>query len=272
MMMAGKLTAGLAVVCALLSMGVKAAPADDYAIGAGDLLQITVSGYPELAVSERVSESGTITFPYLEPLKVARQSSSGVEILIAQKLTQGQIIKNPQVSVLVTEFQSQLVSVLGQVNKPGQYPLITTRRVIDLLAQAGGPIVSESGNPNAGVAGDEATLTRRDGKVIKIDLGALFAGDSGQNVPVAGGDTIFVPRAPQFYVYGEVQKAGVYQLQHHMTVAQAISAGGGLTQRGSQRRIVLKRKDDQGREYETSIKTSEILQPDDVLYVKESLF
>jgi polysaccharide export outer membrane protein len=221
MMMAGKLTAGLAVVCALLSMGVKAAPADDYAIGAGDLLQITVSGYPELAVSERVSENGTITFPYLEPLKVARQSSSGV---------------------------------------------------IDLLAQAGGPIVSESGNPNAGVAGDEATLTRRDGKVIKIDLGALFAGDSRQNVPVAGGDTIFVPRAPQFYVYGEVQKAGVYQLQHHMTVAQAISAGGGLTQRGSQRRIVLKRKDDQGREYETSIKTSEILQPDDVLYVKESLF
>ncbi len=91
-------------MCALLSIGVRAAPADDYAIGSGDLLQITVSGYPELAVSERVSETGTITFPYLEPLKVAEQSSSGVEALIAQKLTQGQIIKNPQVSVLVTEY------------------------------------------------------------------------------------------------------------------------------------------------------------------------
>ena len=124
-----------------------AAPPDDYAIGAGDLLQIAVSGYPELAVGERVSETGTITFPYLEPLKMAQLSSSGVETLIAQRLTQGQIIKNPQVSVLVIEYQSQLVSVLGQVNKPGQYPLITTRHVIDLLAQAGGTIVSESGSP-----------------------------------------------------------------------------------------------------------------------------
>ena len=115
-------------------------------------------------------------------------------------------------------------------------------------------------------------MTRRDGKVLKIDLGALFAGDSRQNVLVAAGDTIFVPRAPQFYVYGEVQKAGVYQLQNHMTVAQAISAGGGLTSRGSQRRIILKRRNDQGREYETSIKTSEMLQPDDVLFVKESIF
>lgn len=265
-------TFGAALLCALLATTVQAGPSNDYAVGPGDLLQISVSGYNELSVSERVSENGTITFPYLEPLNVTRLSNSAVEKLIAQKLTQEAIIKNPQVSVLVIEFQSQLVSVLGQVNKPGQYPLFTQRRVVDLLAQAGGPIVSEAGSPAGGIAGDEATLTHRDGKSVKIDLGALFAGDSRQNLPIAAGDTIFVPRAPQFYVYGEVQKAGVYQLQHHMTVAQALSAGGGLTSRGSQKRMILKRKDDQGREYEMSTTSSDLLQPDDVLYVKQSLF
>ena len=261
-----------ALTALLVLCNVWAAEPNDYAIGPGDLLQITVSGYPELATSERVSERGTISFPYLEPLMISTLSSRGVETLIQDKLTQGAIIKNPQVSVLIVEYQSQLVAVLGQVNKPGQYPLITARRVIDLLAQAGGPIVNESGSPGAGIAGDEATLTRRDGNVIKIDLGALFAGDSRQNVFVAAGDTIFVPRAPQIYVYGEVQKAGIYQLQRHMTVAQAISAGGGLTSRGSDRRIVLKRRNDLGQEHEISTKTSDLLQPDDVVVVKQSLF
>lgn len=272
--MRAALTAGLCWT--VLSIALSAAPAqaqpNDYAIGPGDLLQISVSGYQELAINARVSESGTISFPYLAPLAVAGESSSGVETLIAQRLTQGRIIKNPQVSVLVVDYQSQMASVMGQVNKPGQYPLITSRRVIDLLAEAGGPIVGQAGVPNTGVAGDQATLVRRDGSSVKIDLGALFAGDKSQNVAVAGGDTIYVPRAAQFYVYGEVQKAGVYQLQRQMTVAQAISAGGGLTTRGSDRRILLRRRDEHGNEYQTSVKSSDLVQPDDVLFVKQRLF
>jgi len=108
----------------VLSTALSAAPAqaqpDDYAIGPGDLLQISVSGYQELAINARVSESGTISFPYLAPLAVTGKSSSAVETLIAQRLTQGRIIKNPQVSVLVVDYQSQMASVMGQVNKPGQ--------------------------------------------------------------------------------------------------------------------------------------------------------
>jgi polysaccharide export outer membrane protein len=262
----------LTALCALFSAAPAKAHPNDYAIGPGDLLQISVSGYPELATNARVSETGTISFPYLDPLIVKSTSSSDVETLIAQRLTQGKIIKNPQVSVLVIDYQSQMAAVMGQVNKPGQYPLITSRRVIDLLADAGGPIVGQAGGGNIGIAGDEATLVRRDGSSIKIDLGALFSGDQRQNATVGSGDTIYVPRAAQFYVYGEVQKAGVYPLQRQMTVAQAISVGGGLTTRGSDHRIQLRRRDVRGNEYQTSVRISDLVQPDDVLVVRQRIF
>ena len=243
----------------------------DYPVGAGDLLQISVAGYPELNVSERVSESGSISFPYLKTVAVGGKSSTEVESLIARKLVEGAIIRHPQVSVLVVEFQSQIASVMGEVNKPGQYPLITSRHLIDLLAAAGGPVISPTPG-TYGVAADQATLVHKDGTSTKIDLTALFAGDPRQNVAVTGGDTLFVPRAPQFYVYGEVQKAGIYPLQRQMTVAQAISAGGGLTSKGSERRVMLKRRDQQGVEQEYSVSSADLVQPDDVLLIKQSFF
>jgi polysaccharide export outer membrane protein len=243
----------------------------DYSVGGGDLLQISVAGYPELNVSERVSESGIISFPYLNTVAVGGKSSTEVETLIAHKLVEGAIIRHPQVSVLVVEFQSQMASVMGEVNKPGQYPLITSHRLTDLLAAAGGPVISPTAG-TYGVASEQATLVHKDGSSTRIDLGALFSGDSRQNVKIAGGDTLFVPRAAQFYVYGEVQKAGVYPLQRQMTVAQAISAGGGLTSKGSDRRVLLKRRDPQGVEHQFSVSTADVVQPDDVLLIKQSFF
>jgi polysaccharide export outer membrane protein len=261
----------LALGIFLLGASLARAGNSDYPVGAGDLLQISVSGYPELNVSERVSESGNISFPYLNSVAVGGKSSGEIEALIARKLVEGAIIRRPQVSALVVEFQSQMVSVMGEVNKPGQYPLITGRHLVDVLAAAGGPIVSPTAAAY-GVASDQATLEHRDGSSTKIDLAALFAGDPRQNVAVAGGDTLFVPRAAQFYVYGEVQKAGIYPLQHQMTVAQAISAGGGLTAKGSDRRILLKRRDPQGVEQQMTVSSADLVQPDDVLLVKQRLF
>jgi polysaccharide export outer membrane protein len=136
--------------------------------------------------------------------------------------------------------------------------------VIDLLAEAGGIV-------NA-TAADEATLLRTDGSKRAIDLFALFEGDPEQNVTVTAGDTIYVPRASQFYVYGEVQRPGTYRLERNMTVSQAISAGGGLTPRGTDRRATVKRRNEQGKEARITVKGSDFLQPDDVLVVRESLF
>jgi polysaccharide biosynthesis/export protein len=166
--------------------------------------------------------------------------------------------------VLIVEYQSQKVSVMGQVGKPGQYFLDGSTHVLDLLAKAGG-VADEA-------AADRAVLLRRDGSSQVIDLEALFSGDASQNPAVAHGDTINVPRAPRFYIYGEVQKPGAYRLDRNMTLSRAISAGGGLTARGSERRTVVKRRDKSGRELSASIDSSDPIREDDVLYVKESLF
>jgi polysaccharide export outer membrane protein len=253
-----------------LMLGVAVAASDpkpgdgEYQLGAGDLLKINVFGYPDMAADVRVDEAGSITYAYVGQLEVGGHSARDVETLVAQRLSSGGFIRSPQVSVLVADYRSQKVSVMGQVSRPGPYPLRKASSVIDLLAEAGGVI-------NA-VAADEATLLRADGSKVSIDLFKLFEGDPGQNVPVIGGDTIYVPKASQFYIYGEVQRPGTYRLERHMTVSQAISMGGGLTPRGTERRATVKRRNPQGKEEKVSVKGSDLLQPDDVLLIKESLF
>jgi polysaccharide biosynthesis/export protein len=252
---------------ALMAMAATAATgnaAGDYRLGPGDLLHITVSGYPEMTTDVRVSQTGNITYPFIGEVQVAKASTQDVEGIIAKKLSDGGFIRQPQVTVLVAEYQGQKISVMGQVQKPGQYPLTSRVKVMDLLAEAGGTI------PTA--AADQATLLRKDGSKVVIDLQSLFDGDPQQNLTVSDGDTIYVPRAPQFYIYGEVQKPGMYRLEHNMTVSRAISAGGGLTPKGSERRVVVKRRDAKGKEHSVSVDAAASLMPDDVIFVKQSWF
>ncbi|HEY5759994.1 MAG TPA: SLBB domain-containing protein [Steroidobacter sp.] len=257
------LSAVLLMICSLLSSSGFAADSD-YRLGSGDLLRVAVFGSPELSGEVRVSESGNITYPLIGQVQVAGKSPTQVEAQLVSAFTEGGYLKQPQVSVLVVEYRSQKVSVMGHVTKPGQYSLQSSSRVLDVLAEAGGPINEE--------AADTATLMRKDGSKAAIDLGALFGGDLAQNYEVGGGDTVYVPRALQFYVYGEVQKPGMYKLERGMTVSRAITKGGGLTTRGSERRVVIKRKDKDGKEQHYSAKGSDLLQADDVLMVKEGLF
>jgi polysaccharide export outer membrane protein len=236
----------------------------DYRLGPGDLLHINVYGSPDLTGDVRVSESGSITCPLIGSVPVGKLSTDQVEATLAGRYMQGGFLKQPQISVLVTEFQSQKVSVLGHVTKPGQYPLrSTSSTVLDLLAEAGGVIPQ--------TAGDRATLVR-DEKKYELNLDSIIEGDPAQNVRLIGGDRIYIPRAEQFYIYGQVQKPGVYKLERNMTVSRAITIGGGLTPRGSERRAVVKRIGKNGKEDRKSISPSDVLKPDDVLYIKESLF
>lgn len=257
------LSAVLLMICSIPGSLSQAADSD-YRLGSGDLLRINVFGSPELSGEVRVSESGNITYPLIGQVPVAGKSPAQVEALLVTAFTEGGYLRQPQVSVLVMEYRSQKVSVLGHVSKPGQYSLQSTSRVLDVLAEAGGPVNDE--------AADAATLMRKDGSKATIDLTALFSGDPAQNHVVGGGDTIYVPRAAQFYVYGEVQRPGMYKLERGMTVSRAISVGGGLTTRGSERRVVIKRKDKDGKEQHYSAKGADLLQADDVLTVKEGLF
>lgn len=236
----------------------------DYQIGPGDLLRISVFGAPELSNDVRVSASGAITFPLIGQLSVGGRSPAQVEAMVSAGLVEGGFLRHAQTSVLVVEYQSQKVAVLGHVMKPGQYPLQAAAKALDVLAAAGGLAHDK--------AADRATLIRASGERIEIDLIALFGGDPAQNVAVAGGDSLYIPKAPQFYVYGEVQKPGLYRLERNMTVSRAISAGGGLTPRGSERRVVVKRRNANGEEQTFAVRGSDLLQPDDVLMVKEGWF
>ncbi len=252
------------LILTLLLLFAAVAEADDYQLGPSDLLHISVFDHPELTLDTRITQSGNISYPLIGVVAVGGLSTHEAEQLIAHRLTEGAFIKQPQVSIVINEYQSQKVGVVGQVSKPGQYSLMGSQRVLDVLTQAGG-ILNDS-------ASDQATLVHKDGTTKQIDLRKLFDGDMSMNVNVHDGDTLSVPKAPQFYIYGQVQHPGAYKLTNNMTVSQAISTGGGLTSRGTERRSVVKRHDSKGKEHEVHLKSSEYLQPDDVLLVKESLF
>jgi polysaccharide export outer membrane protein len=251
----------------LLAIGTGFASAADVQLGAGDVLKISVYGSPDLGLETRISEAGQITFPLVGNVALGGLSVSAAEKKLGGLLESGGFLRKAQVNIIVTSLQSQQVSVLGQVNRPGRYPIEGRRSVMDMLAMAGG--VSVDG-------GDSINLIRkRDGKTSRevIDIVEMVrSADLNRDLDVAGNDVIFVERAPRFYIYGEVQRPGPFRLERSMTVLQGLSAGGGLTQRGTERGIRIKRRDAQGKLQVLEAKHDDMLQVDDVVYVKESLF
>jgi polysaccharide export outer membrane protein len=254
------------IAALLLLVGGAAWAADQ--LGAGDVVKVYVYGNPDLGLETRISDAGTITFPLIGQVKVADMPVASAEKKIASLLQSGGYLQKPQVTIIVTQVQSQAVSVLGQVNRPGRYPLEGGKRSLtDLLAQAGG--VNADG-------GDELVLIRnRDGKVTRerVDLVQMVrGGELVQNVGLSAGDVIFVERAPRVYIYGEVQRPGALRLERDMTLTQALSAGGGLTLRGTHRGITIKRRTANGGFETIKPGQDEVLRADDVIHVKESWF
>lgn len=255
---------GLAVVL-LLWVGLVSAA--DIPLGSGDVLKISVFGNPNLSLETRVSETGSITYPLLGEVAVGGLTPAAAEKLIAKRLQSGGFLLKPEVNIFVIQFQGQLVSVLGQVVRPGSYPIDGKRTLTDILALAGGASTTGA---------DTVDLVRtRNGKTTKeviniVDM--LNNGALGKNYEMAGGDIIFVPRAPTFYIYGEVLKPGAYRLEKNMNVMQALSLGGGITPRGTQRGIEIRRQGADGKPTKIQAELTDPVQADDVVYVKESLF
>ena len=243
------------------------AHAEDIQLGAGDVLKISVYGNPDLTLETRISENGSITCPLIGDGAIAGMSTSNAEKKIGGLLESGAFLRKAQVNIIVTALTSQQVSVLGQVNRPGRYPIDGRRTLTDLIALAGGA------TPDGG---DTVTVVRnRNGKSTRdvIDLLEIIrSGDTKQNIELAGGDLVYVERAPRFYIYGEVQRPGQFKVERNMTVLQALSVGGGLTLRGTERNIRIKRRDSAGVMQVITAKHDDLVQVDDVVYVQESLF
>lgn len=259
----------LGVIVSLLVMAtVHAKESGGYQIGPGDVLKIIVFQNPDLTLESRVSESGTISYPMLGQVKVNGLSTAGAEAELASRLREGGFVREPQVNVLVLQFRSRQVSVLGYVNKPGRYPLDQTgMRVSEVIALAGG--ITPSG------ADVVVLVSEREGRSVRyeIDLARMFIeGDLAKDMTVQANDLLYVQRAPLFYIYGEVQRPGAYSLEMDMTVAQALAKGGGLTAKGTERRLKLERKSKDGNIEELFPGLTDKVRADDLIYVRESLF
>ena len=251
----------------LLAFSASFASAADVQLGAGDVLKISVYGNPDLALETRVSEAGEITYPLVGNVALGGLSVSAAEKKLGGLLESGGFLRKAQVNIIVTQLQSQQVSVLGQVNRPGRYPIEGKRSLMDMLAMAGG--MNPEGSDQVSLIRKRAGSTSRD--VIEI-LDIVRNGDLKGDMDVSGNDIIYVERAPRFYIYGEVQRPGAFRLERNMTVVQALAVGGGLTQRGTERGVRIKRRNATGQVEVIQAKHDDLLLVDDVVYVQESLF
>ena len=238
------------------------------ALGEGDSVRITVFQNPDLTTDARVSQRGTISFPLVGEVTVAGLTPAAAEARIARLLEDGRFVLKPQVSLNVTRVRSRQVTVLGQVARPGRYPLEDpTSGVTDLIALAGG--IVPGGDENVIV------VTSRDGRTQREEVnveGIVRRGDVSAELQLGNGDTIYVQRAPVFYIYGEVSRAGAYRLEPAMTVMQAIALGGGITPRGTERGLKIRRRGSDGSFQTIEASLTDTLRANDVVYVNESLF
>ncbi|MBC7803879.1 MAG: polysaccharide export protein EpsE [Candidatus Parcubacteria bacterium] len=258
----------MASALALAAQGQDRAAQPEYQVGAGDNIRISVFQNPDLTVETRVTENGTISYPLIGAVRIGGLTIPAAEAVIAKALKDGNFIQQPQVNISLLANRGNQVSVLGAVGRPGRFPLETfNTRISEMIAIAGG--IASGG-------GDTVILTgTRGGKPLRrvIDIPSMFLDNKlDDDIVVAGGDVIYVHRQAMFYVYGEVQRAGSYRIERDMTVRQGLALAGGPTQRGTERRLRVHRRGAGGKVEVLNPELHAPLQPDDVIYVQESLF
>lgn len=247
---------------------IPASSTPEYRLGAGDVVRITVYQNPDLTLETRVSETGVVSYPLIGQVRLGGQSISAAERAIADGLRNGNFVKQPQVTIAVLQVRGNQANVLGQVNRPGRYPLeVAEMKLTDLLAMAGGTAVTGA---------DIVVITgTRDGKPFRteVDVPTIFAAQNrGEDIIIQNGDAIWVDRQPTVYIYGEVQRPGPMRLERGMTLMQSLATGGGLTQRGTEKGIRVHRKAADGRVEVITPGMDDRMRDGDVIYVRESLF
>lgn len=235
-----------------------------YLIGPGDLLDIRVYEQEDMNTMARASANGDISFPLIGILSVSGMTEHEAEVEIARRLAEKDVLRSPHVTVVIVEHVSNLVSVLGEVESPGRYSLDNGNTVADIIALANG--TKETAN-------DVVIVVNGNGRK-EVDLDAALRGiESDNSWSLQAGDVVYVPKAEVFYIYGEVREPGAYRLEKGMTVMQALAVGGSLTERGSERRIMIRRFNrETGETTAIDVDLTQRIRSNDVLYVRESLF
>ena len=247
----------------------------DYLVGPQDVLNVTVFGEPQLSGKVRVDSDGSFPFQYLGRVKADGLTVAAIEATLKKGLADG-YLRNPQVSVEMDQYRSQNVFVLGEVRSPNKYALAGNSTLMDALTMAGSVTPNaghwvlirhaRAGVP-AGVTGGPAAGTDDQRTAdITVNLDDLQSGQTA-SVPLQDGDTIFVPKTERIYVNGFVRTPGGYAYEENMTVFTAIALAGGVTEKGSNTRISVKRLI-KGEMKEVDVKQTDILKPGDQVYVK----
>jgi polysaccharide biosynthesis/export protein len=258
----------------------------DYQIGPSDILSVTVYGHPDLTQTLFVQPDGTFTFPLVGRVKGSDMTPAELEKKLVILLSKG-FIRNPQVTVVVQEYRSKTVYVVGEVARPGPYPLSGRTSLVEVLAKAG-PTPNAGAEvvvvrPQQGVAvagpvlptevaeGEEAQPDKPRAEVIRIAVSDIQAGQLEKNLLLQPNDTVFVPQAPKVFVSGEVKSPGAYGWFPGMTTRQLISVAGGLTPDGSDGRLKVVRQVG-GKSGEEKIRLDEPVKPGDTVVVRRRLF
>ena len=244
------------------------APAAEYRLGPGDVVRISVYQSPDLTLETRVGEAGTISYPLIGSVRIGGLGVTQAEKAIADALRTGNFLRQPQVSLMVVQVRANQVSVLGQVGKPGRFPIETAdMRLSDLLATAGGIA--------AGGADIITLVGTRNGQPFRKEMdlqGVIRSERRADDLFVQNGDVLYVDRAPVIYIYGEVQRPGTLRLERGMSLMQVLAASGGITQRGTEKGMRIHRKGADGKTQVIQPTMDDTLRADDVVYVRESLF
>lgn len=261
------LTLLMAVILLLITLP---ACADEYVIGEGDLLKISVYDNPDLTTDTRVSGDGKITLPLIGEITVTGMTAAAAQKSIADKLSDG-YIRKPQVSVFITEYKSKKVTTLGEFTKPGLVELRGNSTLMEVISNAGGITVNASDTLIV-----KRKILKPDGPgedlAIVVDLNRLLEkGDISTNIMVKDGDSIYVPRAAFIYVSGEVKTPGAYKVTKGLTVLRSITLAGGFTQKAAKNSTTIVRKSGNG-EFSIEARMEDLVMPDDIIVVPESFF
>jgi len=247
----------------------------EYMVGPQDVLKIIVFDEPSMSGTYRVDADGTFQYPMLGRVAAAGKRVGDIAQMLRTKLEDG-YLKRAQVAVDVDQFRSRSIFVVGEVRTPGKYPMTGQMSLLEALAAAGSTtptastevlILRARDTASAGALTPDQT---EQNNVQRVNVADLQLGRLGSNVTLTEGDTIFVPKAEKFFVTGQVRSPGAYTHERDLTVLQAISLAGGLTEKGSNRRMKAIRTVN-GKKAEVKVDLTDVVQPGDTLVIPQRL-
>lgn len=229
-----------------------------YVLGPDDAIQVQVFGQQDAGISTRIKSDGTIVMPLIGAIKAEGQTNITLAKLISEKLNAANLYKSPIVNVEIVSYVSRRVNVAGRVNQPGIYPLDHEYHALEMLLKAGW--VRDNG-------ANYVYLRRAGGQEVRLENEQLTRGGGDKDPLLQPGDTLFVPDADNFFIYGAINRPGALPILPGMTIRQALALAGGVSATGSDKKVALFRD---GKEVDAG--SDQRVEKNDVILVKERLF